>query len=129
MLKETWEEAGFKVTLDALADTYYDVIQTSPTRTATSSGAAGVLTGPPPSPSLPPLFDCRATSNRTRRHVTNLGQDYGYYQSETFEGLVDEAATRRPLDTRTAHRRRTPARQRHRLHPAGHQPLLLAVRL
>ena len=48
-LKETWDEAGFNTTLDGLGDTYYDVIQ-KPTRTATSSGAAGVPTGPPPSP-------------------------------------------------------------------------------
>ena len=46
-LRPGWEKAGFKVTLDPLTDTYYDVDPEARPPTATSSGAAGVLTGRP----------------------------------------------------------------------------------
>ena len=48
-LKQTLGQGRLQDHARPLGDTYYDVIQ-KPTKTATSSGAAGVPTGPPPSP-------------------------------------------------------------------------------
>ena len=46
---------------------------------------------------LPPLFDSRQNFARDKAgKVTNLGQDYGYYQSDEFEGLDRRGQQRRP---------------------------------
>ena len=96
-LKEAWDKAGFKVTLDA-ADRH--LLRRHPEarpRTATSSGAAGVPTGRPPSPVTPPLFD-----SRTNLTSDSNGQDYGNYKSDKVNTLIDEAAATRPtLDEQT----------------------------
>ncbi|CUR54704.1 putative peptide ABC transporter, substrate-binding protein [metagenome] len=99
VLKEGWEKAGFKVTLDPLADTYYDVIN-QPDKESDVIWAGWGADWPSAMTVLPPLFDSRANFARDKDGtVTNLGQDYGYYQSKEFEGLVDEAAAAPDVDT------------------------------
>lgn len=99
ILKEGWEKAGFKVTLDPLADTYYDVIN-QPDKDSDVVWAGWGADWPSAMTVLPPLFDSRTNFARDANgNVTNLGQDYGYYQSKEFEGLVDQAATAPDIDT------------------------------
>ena len=83
-------------TLDGLGDTYYDVIQKPDKDSDVIWGGWGA-DWPSAITVTPPLFDSRPnlTSNST-------GQDYGGYQSDEFNGLVDEAARPRPtLDDQT----------------------------
>ncbi|MBZ5741187.1 ABC transporter substrate-binding protein [Nocardioides mangrovi] len=99
ILKEGWEAAGFKVTLDPLADTYYDVIN-QPDKDSDVVWAGWGADWPSAMTVLPPLFDSRTNFARDANgNVTNLGQDYGYYQSDEFEGLIDQAATAPDIDT------------------------------
>ncbi len=99
VLKEGWEKAGFKVTLDPLADTYYDVIN-QPDKDSDVVWAGWGADWPSAMTVLPPLFDSRANfATDASGNVTNLGQDYGYYQSDEFEGLLDKAATAPDIDT------------------------------
>ena len=59
VLKEGWEKAGFKVTLDPLADTYYDVIN-QPDKDSDVVWAGWGADWPSAMTVLPPLFDSRA---------------------------------------------------------------------
>lgn len=92
-LKETWDEAGFKVTLDPLGDTYYDVIQKNPLDSDVvwagwgADWPTGLTVGPA-------LFDSRP--NLT---PGGNGQDYGRYASDAYEATVDEAANASDADT------------------------------
>lgn len=85
-VKESWEEAGFEVTLEGLSDTYYDVISL-PDDDFDVSWAGWGADWPSMSTVLPPLFDSRPNVSSA-----TCGQDYGCYQSDEFEALVDEAA-------------------------------------
>ncbi len=99
VLKAGWEKAGFKVKLDPLGDTYYDVIN-QPDKDSDVVWAGWGADWPSAMTVLPPLFDSRANFARGGDgKVTNLGQDYGYYQSKAFEGLLDKAATAPDIDT------------------------------
>ncbi|GAW49462.1 ABC transporter substrate-binding protein [Nocardioides sp. PD653-B2] len=99
ILKEGWEKAGFQVTLDPLADTYYDVIN-QPDKDSDVVWAGWGADWPSAMTVLPPLFDSRQNfATDANGNVTNLGQDYGYYQSDEFESLVDQAATAPDIDT------------------------------
>ena len=88
-LKAGWDKAGFKVTLDALTDTYYDVIQNP------SNNKSDVMWGgwgadwPTQATVTPPLFDARI--NLTAK---SNGQDYGNYKSDAANKLIDEAAAK-----------------------------------
>jgi len=81
-----WNKAGFKVTLNGLTDTYYNVAQNP-------SGDSDVYWGswgadwPSMSTVLPPLFDSRVNL----QPGTN-GQDYGRYKSDKVNNLFDQAA-------------------------------------
>ena len=99
VLQQGWEEAGFKVTLDPLADTYYDVIN-QPDKEADVMWAGWGADWPSAMTVLPPLFDSRQNfATDANGNVTNLGQDYGYYQSKEFEDLIDQAATAPDIET------------------------------
>ena len=99
VLKEGWEKAGFKVKLDPLADTYYDVIN-QPDKDSDVVWAGWGADWPSAMTVLPPLFDSRQNFARDKAgKVTNLGQDYGYYQSDEFEGLIDEASNAPDIDS------------------------------
>lgn len=95
-LKETWDEAGFDTTLDGLGDTYYDVIQKPDKESDVIWGGWGA-DWPSAITVTPPLFDSRI--NLTQN---SDGQDYGAYQSDEFNGLVDEAQNAASLEDQTA---------------------------
>ncbi|MDT0201468.1 ABC transporter substrate-binding protein [Nocardioides sp. AE5] len=86
ILKEGWDSAGFKVTLDPLGDTYYDVIA-SPDKDSDVMWAGWGADWPSMMTILPPLFDSRPNISST-----TCGNDYGCFQSDEFEALVDQAA-------------------------------------
>ncbi|MGD9960197.1 ABC transporter substrate-binding protein [Nocardioides sp.] len=95
-LKETWDKAGFDVTLDALGDTYYDVIQKPDNDSDVMWGGWGA-DWPSAITVTAPLFDSRP--NLT---ANSNGQDYGAYKSDAFNALVDKAANAANLDDQTA---------------------------
>ena len=95
-LKQTWEKAGFKVTLDGLGDTYYDVIQ-KPDNDGDVMWAGWGADWPSAITVTPPLFDSRPNSGQS----TSNGQDYGDYQSDAFNALVDQAQSASSLDDQT----------------------------
>lgn len=86
-LKATWEKAGFKVTLDPLAETYYDIIQKPTNDSDVMIGGWGA-DWPSVSTVIPPLFDSRV--NLTSASNAN---DYGAYRSDTVNKLIDKAAS------------------------------------
>lgn len=94
-LQATWNKAGFKVTLDPLTDTYYDVIQ-KPDSTSDITWAGWGADWPSAITVTPPLFDSRInlTQNST-------GQDYGNYKSDAFNALVDKAANSSTIEEQT----------------------------
>jgi peptide/nickel transport system substrate-binding protein len=96
VLKEGWDAAGFDVTLEAMSDTYYDVIS-RPDDEIDVAWAGWGADWPSMMTVLPPLFDSRPNFS-----PTTCGQDYGCYQSDEFESLVDEAANSANLDDQVA---------------------------
>jgi peptide/nickel transport system substrate-binding protein len=96
VLKENWDAAGFDVTLDPLTDTYYDVIS-RPEKESDVMMAGWGADWPSAMTVLPPLFDSRPNFSST-----TCGQDYGCYQSDAFEALVDEAANATDIDAQNA---------------------------
>ncbi len=86
-LKAGWEAAGFKVTLDPLADTYYDVINKKNSKSDVVIAGWGA-DWPSIGTVLPPLFDGRLNLQGSD---TN-GNDYGNYNSPVVNGLFDKAA-------------------------------------
>jgi peptide/nickel transport system substrate-binding protein len=95
-LKDTWDKAGFDVTLDPLGDVYYAVIQ-KPTKTSDIMWGGWGADWPSAITVTAPLFDSRP--NLT---ANSDGQDYGAYKSDEFNGLVDEAQNASDLDAQTA---------------------------
>lgn len=85
-LKATWDKAGFKVTLDPLTDTYYDVVQNPANDSDVVWGGWGA-DWPSISTVIPPLFDSRLNLS-----AKSNGQDYGNYKSDAANALIDEAA-------------------------------------
>ena len=94
-LKETWDQAGFNVTLDPLGATYYDVIQKPDKDSDVMWGGWGA-DWPSAITVTPPLFDSRPNISSA-----SYGQDYGGYRSDEFNGLVDKAANASSLDEQT----------------------------
>ena len=94
-LKETWEKAGFDITLDPLGDTYYDVVQ-QPDKDSDIMWAGWGADWPSAITVTPPLFDSRP--NLT---PASDGQDYGAYESDEFNATVDEAQSASTLDDQT----------------------------
>jgi peptide/nickel transport system substrate-binding protein len=95
-LKDTWDQAGFKVTLDGLGDTYYDVIQKPDKDSDVIWGGWGA-DWPSAITVTPPLFDSRPNLTSD-----SDGQDYGAYKSDDFNALVDKAQNATTLDDQTA---------------------------
>lgn len=92
IVKESWDAAGFNVSLEPLSDTYYDVISKPDDEYDVTWGGWGA-DWPSMMTVLPPLFDSRPNFS-----PTTCGQDYGCYQSKAFEDLVDEAANAASID-------------------------------
>ncbi|HYO39554.1 MAG TPA: ABC transporter substrate-binding protein [Nocardioidaceae bacterium] len=86
-LQDGWEKAGFKVSLDPLGETYYDVIN-KPTNDADVMWAAWGADWPSIATVIPPLFDSRV--NLTSE---SNGNDYGNYRSDKVNQLIDKAAS------------------------------------
>src|SRR6478752_8901477 len=95
-LKDTWDKAGFDTTLDGLGDTYYDVIQ-KPDKTSDVMWGSWGADWPSAITVTPPLFDSRI--NLT---ANSDGQNYGAYESDAFNALVDQAAAASSLDDQTS---------------------------
>jgi peptide/nickel transport system substrate-binding protein len=95
-LKETWDQAGFDVTLDPLGDTYYDVVQ-QPDKDSDVMWAGWGADWPSAITVTPPLFDSRINLTKNSN-----GQDYGAYKSDEFNKLVDQAQAATTLDDQTA---------------------------
>jgi peptide/nickel transport system substrate-binding protein len=87
-LKAGWERNGnFKVTLNELTDTYYDVIQNPANAGKYDVTWAGWgADWPSASTVIPPLFDSRVNIS-----AASNGQDYGYYDNAAFNKKIDEA--------------------------------------
>lgn len=94
-LKETWDKAGFSVSLDPLTDAYYPTIQ-DPNSTSDVTWAGWGADWPSALTVTPPLFDSRI--NLT---ATSNGQDYGNYDSDEFNALVDEAQEATNIEDQT----------------------------
>lgn len=92
VLKENWDAAGFDTTLDPLTDTYYDVIS-RPEKESDIMMAGWGADWPSAMTVLPALFDSRPNFSST-----TCGQNYGCYQSDEFEAIVDEAANATDVD-------------------------------
>ncbi|MGN6722559.1 MAG: ABC transporter substrate-binding protein [Marmoricola sp.] len=86
-LQQTWQAAGFKVTLQGVANqsAYYTNIQ-SPTQTADVIWAGWGADWPSAITVTAPLFDSRPNLTSASN-----GQDYGAYKSAAFNALVDKA--------------------------------------
>jgi peptide/nickel transport system substrate-binding protein len=86
VLKENWDAAGFDTKLDPLTDTYYDVIS-RPDKESDVMLAGWGADWPSAMTVLPPLFDSRPNFSST-----TCGNDYGCYDSDAFNEIVDKAA-------------------------------------
>jgi peptide/nickel transport system substrate-binding protein len=85
-LKDSWDKAGFKVTLDPLTGSYYDVIN-KPNADFDVTWAGWGADWPVAKSVLPPLFDGRINIT-----TASNGSDYGNYESSAFNTLIDAAA-------------------------------------
>jgi peptide/nickel transport system substrate-binding protein len=94
-LKQAWDKAGFKTTLDGLGDTYYDVIQ-KPDKKSDVIWAGWGADWPSAITVTAPLFDSRPNLTSASN-----GQDYGAYKSDKFNALVDQAQAASSLTDQT----------------------------
>jgi peptide/nickel transport system substrate-binding protein len=96
-IKEGWEKAGFKVTLDGVADSdvYYTNIQ-KPDQSADIVWAGWGADWPSAITVTAPLFDSRPNLTKNSN-----GQDYGAYKSDEFNALIDQAQEASDLDQQT----------------------------
>jgi len=95
VLKEKWDAAGFKVTLNPLGDTYYDVIQKPTTEAQLYWGGWGA-DWPSAITVTPPLFQKNQLNEATN------GQNYGAFVNDDFEAAAAEAQSASNLDDQTA---------------------------
>jgi peptide/nickel transport system substrate-binding protein len=87
-LKDTWDKAGFDVTLDPLTDTYYAVIQKPSADGDVFWGGWGA-DWPGIETVIPPLLDSRINFTENSN-----GQNYGNYKSDELNKLIDDAAAK-----------------------------------
>ncbi|MET1058966.1 MAG: ABC transporter substrate-binding protein [Nocardioides sp.] len=95
-LADGWTKGGFKVTLDPLTDTYYDIIQ-KPSANGDVFWGGWASDWPSIGTVLPPLFDSRINFTENSN-----GQDYGNYSSDTVNKMIDEAALMSDVDEQAA---------------------------
>ncbi|MGH3413489.1 MAG: ABC transporter substrate-binding protein [Marmoricola sp.] len=100
-LKATWDKAGFKTTLDGIAnsDTYYTNIQ-NPKNKASVVWAGWGADWPSAITVTLPLFDSVQNGVGTKGATSN-GQDYGNYQSAKVNKLFDQAQSATDLSAQT----------------------------
>ncbi|MFE6647848.1 ABC transporter substrate-binding protein [Nocardioides sp. NPDC057772] len=85
-LVETWEKAGFKVTLDPLGDVYYSEIQKPSNKADVMWGGWGA-DWPSAMTVTAALFDSRQIEKNTN------GQNYGNYKNPEVDALFDKAGS------------------------------------
>ncbi len=86
-LKQTWDQAGFNVTLDGVASSgYYRTISAVAQKSKDAFWASWGADWPSGSTVLPPLFD-----GRINLTPTSSNQDYGWYNSDTVNAAIDAA--------------------------------------
>ena len=93
-LKETWDAAGFDVTLDGLGATYYDIIE-KPIKDSDVVWTGWGADWPSAITVTPQLFDSRIVTK------DSTGSNYGSYKSNTFDALIDQARSASNLDDQT----------------------------
>jgi peptide/nickel transport system substrate-binding protein len=87
-LQQGWEAAGFSVTLEALKTDYFAAIAATPnSQRYDVMWAVGSAEWPSGSSVIPSLFDSRL--NLT---ATSSGQNYGRFESPSFNAKIDAAA-------------------------------------
>jgi peptide/nickel transport system substrate-binding protein len=95
-LAEGWKEAGFGVSLEPLTDTYWAAIS-FPTADFDVAWAVWAADWPSMETVLPPLFDSRFNLSEESN-----GQDYGNYDSDVVNAMIDRAASMTDIDDQTA---------------------------
>jgi peptide/nickel transport system substrate-binding protein len=85
-LKQTWDQAGFNVTLEGITDRYYRTISGSAQKSKDAFWASWGADWPSGSTVLPPLFDGRINLTET-----SSNQDYGWYNSDAVNAAIDAA--------------------------------------
>ena len=85
-LKQTWDAAGFSVTLEPLTTKYYATIQTPAYANRDAFWAGWGADWPGGSTVLPPLFD-----DRPNISAGGSGQDYGYFKDDSVDKAIDAA--------------------------------------
>jgi peptide/nickel transport system substrate-binding protein len=97
-LKAGYEAAGFKVTLNELTDTYYDVIQNpNNAKKYDVTWAGWGADWPNASTVIPPLFDSRVNLS-----AASNGSDYGYYNSDAINTQIDAALAETDINKQAA---------------------------
>jgi len=95
-LKQTWDEAGFRTTLDPLGDEYYSKIQKPGNDSDVIWGGWGA-DWPSAITVTAPLFDSRQITKESN------GQNYGNYKNPKVDALFDKAAASATLQEQTKH--------------------------
>ncbi|WP_409483654.1 ABC transporter substrate-binding protein [Arsenicicoccus dermatophilus] len=85
-LKETWDKAGFDVTLQPIAEKYYSTIQAPGMADKDVFWAGWGADWPSGSTVLPALFD-----GRVNLTAGGSGQDYGYFDDPEVNAKIDAA--------------------------------------
>jgi peptide/nickel transport system substrate-binding protein len=85
-MKETWDKAGFNVTLEGVTDKYYATIQGPAYATKDVFWAGWGADWPSGSAVIPPLFDGRVNIS-----AGGAGQDYGYFNDDEVNKAIDAA--------------------------------------
>lgn len=87
-LQQGWQDAGFSVTLEGLANDYFTAIAAVPnSRRYDVMWAVGSAEWPSGSSVIPSLFDSRLNLS-----ASSSGQDYGRFASPAFNARIDAAA-------------------------------------
>lgn len=92
-LKDTWDKAGFSVTLNPLTDAYYPTIQDPNSKTDLGWAGWGA-DWPSALTVLPPLFDGSVNLIDPKSNQN----DYGNYNSTEFNNLVKQAQAAATVD-------------------------------
>ncbi|GMA18425.1 ABC transporter substrate-binding protein [Arsenicicoccus piscis] len=87
-LKQSWDQAGFNVTLQGLTESYYATIQGPAMATKDAFWGGWGADWPSGSTVLPALFDGRVNIS-----AGGSGQDYGYFNDPEVNAAIDKAYT------------------------------------
>lgn len=94
-MKQTWDQAGFNVTLQPIAEKYYATIQSPGMASKDVFWAGWGADWPSGSTVVPALFDGRVNIS-----AGGSGQDYGYFNDPAVNKKIDEAYAITDADAR-----------------------------